>query len=290
MLYLAVKFDSSHLCEVCVTSGKDETGSFMGEFPFPFSYWNLSRWEGRQISLHFSSGENSSGPWAILAEFCSYSFQSIHTCLCVTSLSLLECNPKCWWHGSVGRNSRRCASWRERAGDGHQLWQAALPVLAQSNDLTFPSSSATLPLEAGKWIFLVLFALLKCISHMKMWGRFLSSTYGQLSKTHSQRALLIKKAIRDDCLLKKLHPVSRNTLVKPSHSTFNFLKLRSVTGHSKWVFLYPYTVTAHEEIIQTLKHKNQLCHPALVNSMEQTQHPGHVTHIKMTETRFQALH
>lgn len=157
----------------------------------------LSHWEGRQISLLFSSGENSSGPWAILAQFCSYNYQSIHTCLCVTSLSLLDCNAKCWWRGSGRRNSRHCMSWRERAGDGHQLWQAVLPDLTQSNNLTFPSSSATLPLETGKLIFLlVLSALPTCISCMKVWDRFLSSTYGQLSKTHPQRVLIINKAIQ----------------------------------------------------------------------------------------------
>lgn len=157
----------------------------------------LSHREGRQISLHFSSGENRSGPWAILAQFCSYSFQSIHTCLCVTSLSLLDSNPKCWWRGSGGRNSGSFMSRRERAGDGHQLWQAALPVLTQSNDLTLPSSSATLPLEAGKLIFLPVFsALPKGISCMKTWDRFLSSTYGQLSKTCPQKVHLINKAIQ----------------------------------------------------------------------------------------------
>lgn len=197
MLYLAVRLDSSNLCEVYVTSGKDETDSFMGEFPHPLSYWNSQSPGGRQISLHFSSGENSSGPWAILAWFCSYSFQSIHTCLCVTSLSLLDCNPTCWWCGSGGRNSRHCISWREPTGDNHQLWQAALTVLTQSNDLSFPSSSAIPPLEAGKLIFLlVLSAVPKCILCMKMWDRFLSSTYGQLSKTYSQRVLIVNKTIQ----------------------------------------------------------------------------------------------
>lgn len=52
------------------------------------------RREGCQLSLHFSSGENSSGPRAISAQFCSYNFQSVHTCLCVTNLSLLDGDPK----------------------------------------------------------------------------------------------------------------------------------------------------------------------------------------------------
>lgn len=185
----------------------------------------LSHWEGCQISLLLSSGENSSGPWAILAQFCSYSFQNIHTCLCVTSLSLLDCNPKCWRHGSGRRNSRHCTSWRERAGDGHQLWQVALPVLTPSSDLSLPSSSATLPLEAGKLIFLLVFFLpsqsfLSCI---EMWDRLLSSTYGQSSKTCPQRVLKQAKPFRDLNLLKILHPVSRSTLATPfQYSTFNF--------------------------------------------------------------------
>lgn len=37
-LYLAVKFDSPHLCEVPVSSEKDETGFFRVAFPNPFSY------------------------------------------------------------------------------------------------------------------------------------------------------------------------------------------------------------------------------------------------------------
>lgn len=40
MLYLAVEFDSSHLCEGPASSGKDETQIFRAAFPDPFSYWS----------------------------------------------------------------------------------------------------------------------------------------------------------------------------------------------------------------------------------------------------------
>lgn len=137
----------------------------------------LSHWEGCQISLHFSLEENSSGPWAILAQFCSYSFQSIHTCLCVTSLSLLDCNPKMWKWGKEQQALHELEGPRWR-------WPSAVTgCLACSYPEQWshlPSSSATLPLEAGKLIFLlVLSALPKCISCMKMWDRFLSNTYTQ---------------------------------------------------------------------------------------------------------------
>lgn len=60
-------------------------------------------------------------------------------------------------------------TWREWARDGHQLGQVALPLLTHSNDLGFLPSSATLPLQAGKLILLLIFsALPKYISCMKM--------------------------------------------------------------------------------------------------------------------------
>lgn len=130
---------------------------FLGQLSQIFSRTEvLSHWEGCQISLLFSLGENSSGPWAISAQFCGFSFQSIHTCLCITSPSLLDCYLRCWWRGRGGRTGGHCTGWREQAGDGHQLWQVALPALPQSDGLSFPSNSATVPTEAGKSLLLLI--------------------------------------------------------------------------------------------------------------------------------------
>lgn len=77
ILYVDVKFDSSHLWEVPVSSGKDETDFFLGQLSQILSRSEvLSHWEGCQISLLFSLGENSSGPRAISAQFCGFNFRA----------------------------------------------------------------------------------------------------------------------------------------------------------------------------------------------------------------------
>lgn len=189
MLYLAVKFDSSHLCEVYVTSGKDETCFFMAEFPYPFSYWNSQ-----------SPGELSDFSALQLTRKQLWALSHIGTVLQL-QLSDHPHLPLCYQLVTSGLPSQVLVMWKggKEQQALHELEGAscAFPVLTQSHDLTFPSSSATLPLQAGKLIFLlVLSALPKCISCMKRWDRFLSNTYGHLSKTQPQRVLTRNKAIQ----------------------------------------------------------------------------------------------
>lgn len=176
-LYLAVKFDSPRLCEVPVSSGKDETGFSRAAFPSLFSYWSSQSLGG--LSDFSALQLRRKQLWALSHLGTVLQLQLSehpHLPLCYQPVTS-GLRSKARWCGSGGRKGWRCMRGREWARGGRQLRQVALPVLTHSDHLSFPSSSATLPLEAGKLIFLLIWsALPKYISCMKMWDMFLLGT------------------------------------------------------------------------------------------------------------------